>query len=246
MNKYALLACSITCLLAASSGCCHLQSAMCYPFGCIAICTPTDCCDAGCDTCGPTCAGDCVSACDPCGDPCAEPCGDACCDASCGPCDGCGQPCGPLSWLFGIFSWGYCGSGCGECYWSDFHSEPPDCCDPCDRCGNWTGGGYYAGCGQCGGWDGGCSACGGGYCQTPPRQTGYLAGKSSPNVNRGARPSTNRGSQGYVITDPSSRYAPRVVSVTERVVKPTPTKAAPVEQTAAKQVVTPRRAPVRR
>jgi hypothetical protein len=46
--------------------------------------------------------------------------------------------------------------------------------------------------------------------------------------------------QGYVITDPSSSYAPRIVSVTERVVSPTPTKAAPVEQTAAKQVVKPR------
>jgi hypothetical protein len=23
----------------------------------------------------------------------------------------------------------------------DFHSNPPDCCDPCNRCGDWTGGG---------------------------------------------------------------------------------------------------------
>ena len=46
--------------------------------------------------------------------------------------------------------------------------------------------------------------------------------------------------QGYMITNPSSRYAPRVVSVTDRVVSPTPTKAAPVAQTAAKQVVKPR------
>jgi hypothetical protein len=46
--------------------------------------------------------------------------------------------------------------------------------------------------------------------------------------------------QGHVINDPPSRYAPRVVSVTERVVSPTPTKAAPVSQTAAKQVAKPR------
>jgi hypothetical protein len=46
--------------------------------------------------------------------------------------------------------------------------------------------------------------------------------------------------QGHVITDPSSSYAPRIVSVTERVVTPTPTKAAPVEQTATKQVAKPR------
>jgi hypothetical protein len=39
-----------------------------------------------------------------------------------------------------------------------------------------------------------------------------------------------------VITDPSSRYAPRVVSVTERVVSPTPTKAAPLQPIPARQV----------
>ena len=234
MKRYTLLVCLFACVLAASSGCCHLNSMFCYPFGrCIAVCDPTPCgvlgCgSAPCETCGPACAGDCVSACEPCADSCAAPCGDVCSDASCGSCDGCGYPYGPLSWLYRIFSCGYRGSGCGECYWSDFHSEPPDCCDPCDRQGNWTGGGYSAGCGQWGGWGGGCATCSGGTCQSSPSPRGYLAGN---------QPSMQASSQGQVITDPSSQYAPRVVSVTERVVSPTPTKAASVEQTAAKQVV---------
>lgn len=32
-----------------------------------------------------------------------------------------------------------CGSGCGEVYWDEWLSDPPDCCDPCDNCGNWIG-----------------------------------------------------------------------------------------------------------
>jgi hypothetical protein len=46
---------------------------------------------------------------------------------------------GPLTWLFAIFEYGYCDSGCGETYWGEFHSDPPDCCDPCDNCGNYIG-----------------------------------------------------------------------------------------------------------
>ena len=240
MNRYALLVCSIACVLAASSGCCHFHGM----FGCpcgpgIAICDPTHCCDACgpacgdacgpacCDACGPACACDPVPACDPC----IDSCGDVCCDACCGPYDACGCRWGPLTWVFRIFSCGYFGSGCGQCYWSDFHSEPPDCCDPCDQWGNWTGGGCCTACGQCGGWGGGCDACGGGYCQSPQQPRGLLAGN---------RPWTQVPAQGHVITDPSSPYAPRVVSVTERVVSPTPTKAAPAPQTAAKQVAKPK------
>ena len=33
----------------------------------------------------------------------------------------------------------WCGCGCGERYWGDWCGDPPDCCEPCDRCGNWTG-----------------------------------------------------------------------------------------------------------
>jgi hypothetical protein len=35
-----------------------------------------------------------------------------------------------------------CCSGCGcdeEVYWSEWHNDPPRCCDPCDCYGNWTG-----------------------------------------------------------------------------------------------------------
>ena len=32
-----------------------------------------------------------------------------------------------------------CGSGCGEVYWDEWVSDPPDCVDPCDDCGNWIG-----------------------------------------------------------------------------------------------------------
>ncbi|MFO0868502.1 MAG: hypothetical protein U0935_06095 [Pirellulales bacterium] len=32
-----------------------------------------------------------------------------------------------------------CRWGCGEIYWDEWLSDPPDCCDPCDGCGNWAG-----------------------------------------------------------------------------------------------------------
>lgn len=43
-------------------------------------------------------------------------------------CDGCGE----------------CG-GCGELYIDPWINEPADCCDPCDRCGNYNG----QSCGKC-------------------------------------------------------------------------------------------------
>lgn len=307
MNKHALWICLVSALVAATSGCCEMRSFLRYPLGsCGAICDPTHCCDgAYCDQCGPAC-GVCGPACAPCGDGCVDAgcdtCRDTSCDAcggsSCGSCGGyggnpCGDSCwsgrGPLSWLFGgLCGGGCCGSGCGEFYWSDFYSEPPDCCDPCDRCGNWTGGscGYGGGCG------GGCG--GSGYCAVKPLQNGYAAGKvalgrqvanraaaprnrqvanraTAPSrqvANRAAAPTrqvANRAApgqdravpawalrdlQGPVITDPSSPYAPKLVSVTDHAASPT-TESAPVEQTVSaqrpvvrqasnRQVVTPR------
>jgi hypothetical protein len=42
--------------------------------------------------------------------------------------------------LFRPVKWTGCyNNGCGEIYWGDFHGDPPDCCDPCDRMGNFTG-----------------------------------------------------------------------------------------------------------
>ncbi|MEM8864731.1 MAG: hypothetical protein AAGF31_04215 [Planctomycetota bacterium] len=49
---------------------------------------------------------------------CGDACGDACCDDCCGDCClGCDK----------------------ELYWSEWHNDPPRCCDPCDKCGNWVG-----------------------------------------------------------------------------------------------------------
>jgi hypothetical protein len=95
-----------------------------------------------CDDCG----------CDPCSDPC-DPCGDTC-----------GRPWirGPFSCLFALVTRGsWWGSGCGERYWGDFYSDPPDCWDPCDGYGNYSGGGCHS-CGRGGCDDGysGCSNCG--------------------------------------------------------------------------------------
>ncbi len=33
----------------------------------------------------------------------------------------------------------WCGPQCGEFYWHEWFSHKPDCCEPCDRCGNYTG-----------------------------------------------------------------------------------------------------------
>ncbi|MCO6454231.1 MAG: hypothetical protein J5I93_02845 [Pirellulaceae bacterium] len=32
-----------------------------------------------------------------------------------------------------------CGGGCGEIYWDEWISDPPDACDPCDCDGHWNG-----------------------------------------------------------------------------------------------------------
>ena len=50
-----------------------------------------------------------------------------------GGCDGCGS-CGREKGFISACKW-----GCGEIYWDEWLSDPPDCCDPCDDCGNWTG-----------------------------------------------------------------------------------------------------------
>jgi hypothetical protein len=82
-----------------------------------------------------------------------------------------GNSCGPLA--FGD-SCGGCGDcdGCGELYIDPWINEPPDCCDPCDRCGNHNG----QSCGKCRssfhGWaslwgyryDNPCESCGDGAC----------------------------------------------------------------------------------
>jgi hypothetical protein len=161
-------------MLTAGTGCGLYQAVFCYhPCG---GCGPGCCGDSCNDCCGsacepacrpvrPACAphravvADCDDGCD-CG--CAKPChkvgcrscsscGDSCCDPCADPCgDGCCRPWyrGPLSCLFALFTPNcWCGPSCGERYWGDFYSDPPDCSDPCDDGGNYTG----RGCHNCGG-----------------------------------------------------------------------------------------------
>jgi len=110
-----------------------------------------DCCDTGC-CCEPCCG--CSSCCEPsCG------CSSSCKKGSC--CSGlfraCRRMCG------GLYN-GLCGGSCGcsgEIYWSEWHNDPPCCCDPCNRCGQWTGpsGCGCGGCGNCGCGNCGCGGC---------------------------------------------------------------------------------------
>ena len=101
-----------------------------------------------------------------------------CCGSAFRVCDG---PCGggndPCTWYPGkcLFEKAGCNSGCGKYYWSDWHSEPPDCCDPCDRCGNYAGRYYEGNCGGCGTCGGGCDGGGdfGGW------TGGYTGGRSA-------------------------------------------------------------------
>ena len=94
-------------------------------------------------------------------------CGTCCPDVGCG---------GFKGWLT---QGATCGRGCGSVYAGEWISDPPDCCDPCNRCnGDFTGSGCCGGpgllariargvqgarcgggCGLCGG--AGCSSCGG-------------------------------------------------------------------------------------
>jgi len=57
----------------------------------------------------------------------------------------------------------FCGDGCGEVYWSEWHNDPPDCLDPCNRCGNYVGP-------QCCTDGCGCKA------QSPPCESDYVGG----------------------------------------------------------------------
>jgi len=96
-------------------------------------------------------AGCCVT--HPCGSTAALPCDGACgvacddggCDSGCGPTfpASCGThaPGHGLSGLaLPLLSTKLaCGSGCGGVYWNEWISDPPDCCDPCNDCGQWTG-----------------------------------------------------------------------------------------------------------
>ncbi len=157
------------------------------PFGPGTLCTGEPCGSCGCGA--PACASCAAPECTPCQPTPAEcPCHTACdpCESACP--GTCGSPCGPLSWLFHLLNAGYCGDGCGEIWWGDFHSAPPSCCEPCNRMGEWTG---TPG-GSAPMSTGGCSSCGGGSTidYTFQHQPRVLAGsrtKATP-VSQAAKP----------------------------------------------------------
>ena len=173
------------------------------PFGPGTLCTGAPC-DGGCGGCA-------APACAPCGGcdvptctSCAAPTPAACsCEPACDSCDSCGvqcantcaSPCGPLTWLFNVLNAGYCGDGCGEIWWGDFHGAPPECCEPCNRMGEWTGqpgGGATMSPSGCSSSGGGCSSCGGGSSidyafQNQPRVLGGTTAEVSP-IQQAAKP----------------------------------------------------------
>jgi hypothetical protein len=140
-------------------GCAVEPGCACEP-GCAADC------GAACGPCGRSFAGQVWKGCGPCQGPKICVCkGPECCGCepgcaaepgcafepgcACEPSCGCGsgvaaRHCGPL--------WGVryavrsilspltaCGGCDGELYWSEWHNDPPYCCDPCDKCGNYIG-----------------------------------------------------------------------------------------------------------
>ena len=133
------------------------------------------------------------------------------CVTNCNSCDGVnyGGGCnvGPYTPFQSLNSWRkslVCGGGCGEVYYDEWQSTPPDSRDPCSR-GEFTGGrvpcnpfcwrpgmffgflgglcsqrcyggyGGYGGCGGCGG-GGGCGCDGGGYVDSGYVDGGYVDG----------------------------------------------------------------------
>jgi hypothetical protein len=97
---------------------------------------------------------------------------------TCSPCGG-----GLKYWLNGRC---FCGQSCCDRYWGEWVSDPPDCCDPCNQCGNFVGPRccgpgplrrlWYAisctgCCNSCGG--SGCDICGGGYAPGYSGSAGY-------------------------------------------------------------------------
>ena len=148
------------------------------------------CAVPSCDSCAAPACTSCAPACSSCAAPTPDAC--SCESGGCDSCGGggvvcantCASPCGPLTWLFSVLNGGYCGDGCGEIWWGDFHGAPPTCCEPCNRMGEWTG--------QPGGpggmvpmSSGGCSSCGGGSSidysfQHQPRVLARRDGESQP------------------------------------------------------------------
>ena len=142
-------------------------------------------------------------------DPCCGGCGkaDCCCCAPRCPdvCETCCHP-GPLAWLFTILHPEKYYGGCGEVYLGDFHSYPPDCTDPCNRCGHWTGES------NCNAWTG-CNVCGqceASYGEPCQECQSCSSGVSEPEMVQGS----------------TEVQGPILISQTDRVVQPAESRTA--------------------
>lgn len=180
--KQALLVCVLGGVLAISNGCCAWRGGACGPCG---PCGTPDCgpCDAPCagPACGPGCGPFGVRGAvtyDP-GDCDGGPCDD------CGPCGSCGpyRPWGPFFWFPGLFGRGC--AGCGERYWGVWSDRVG--CDPCDRCGNWTGS-PGCGCGGPNGVVGGPVYAGDAYARGSQMPAAQITQTVSPRPQYAARP----------------------------------------------------------
>jgi len=247
--------------LAVSGGCNVCRAILYDPFGPSTLCDGRRCGRAWGEPCGPLRGRWAAPA------MIDQPGDGECCDAwgaaSCGYRTGLVR--GPLSFVFALFTAGSypgCYGGCGERYWGDWYSDPPDWCDPCDQQGNFNGGGgSWSGgpgpavmsggevdgaAGTVGASPGGCRSCGQGkssYWHNAPRGPGYpspgrqnYAATNPSSVQRPASPSHNpaprppawqasrgplpTGQSQYSASPSTGPYAPRLISTTDRVVKP--------------------------
>lgn len=147
---FGLLACSLAVILLCSGcGRCYMGNGSVLKGRCAETCGECGSCGT-CENVQPSCKAwgpryDTIdSSCSSCGGcEVVEPCGIC---GSVGPCGHCrpirgvvagsaalvGKLLTPQKW------YGEC-RGCGERYWGDVLSDPPECCDPCDHQGNWIG-----------------------------------------------------------------------------------------------------------
>lgn len=127
---------------------------------------------------------------------------------SCSGCGSCGGECGGHTPTQVTRHRLTCGSGCGELYWGEWISTPPDPCDPCDGCGNHIGErccsprwwqqlttcNRWGGRNACGDDCGGCSSCGGGEAFAGEMDYGYESHAMPASPNSGQpRPATPPG-----------------------------------------------------
>lgn len=203
--------------LLAASGCGVVHALVYEPFGPNSLCDTSNGPPRGVGgECGEPCDKPCprpalarrahCDVCDSCADPCEDPCEAACCRR--------GRHCGPLTWVFSLFRCcTYPFSGCGERYWGDWYGDPPDCYDPCDQCGNYTGRGRSAR----GSVDGVAMP------EGAERGVGRGCAECGNPTTEARRPSSSTRTGSKAVAP----YTPRIISQTDRVLKPAQAEPAP-------------------